>query len=217
MRRTKIIATLGPACASEDLILRLLTSGVDVFRMNFSHGTPADRVRLIEIIRRVSTDHGKYVPILGDIQGGSKDRKDFIDIVRITAELLGGLSALARTPELGVLMFHGPLVYLVGNYAGHTPFTEADINLFLSQYSPADGSGARLKDEFLREARLTIYPQMVPDRSDDWADRRVFVTDGNQYFNRPGPRLVESLEILAELLHPDHFHFGHRDRGWVPV
>lgn len=34
---------------------------------------------------------------------------------------------------------------------------------------------------------------------------RVYVTDGNQYFNRPGPRLVESLEILAELTHPDHF------------
>ena len=58
MRRTKIIATLGPACGSEEVILRLLTSGVDVFRMNFSHGAPADRVRLIEIIRRVSTDHG---------------------------------------------------------------------------------------------------------------------------------------------------------------
>ena len=44
---------------------------------------------------------------------------------------------------------------------------------------------------------------------------RVFVADGNQYFNRPGPRLVESLEILAELLHPELFHFGHEDKGWV--
>jgi iron complex transport system substrate-binding protein len=43
---------------------------------------------------------------------------------------------------------------------------------------------------------------------------RVFLTDGNQYFNRPGPRLVESLEILAELLHPDVFAFGHEGRGW---
>ena len=42
---------------------------------------------------------GYYPIILGDLQGGSKDRKDFIDIVRITAELLGGLSALARTPS----------------------------------------------------------------------------------------------------------------------
>ncbi len=35
--------------------------------------------------------------------------------------------------------------------------------------------------------------------------QRVYVTDGNQYFNRPGPRLVESLEILAQVIHPDHF------------
>ena len=44
---------------------------------------------------------------------------------------------------------------------------------------------------------------------------RVFVTDGNQYFNRPGPRLVESAEILAELLHPDEFDFGHEQYGWT--
>jgi len=44
---------------------------------------------------------------------------------------------------------------------------------------------------------------------------RVFVADGNQYFNRPGPRLVESLEILAEVIHPNVFHFGHENTGWV--
>ncbi len=54
----------------------------------------------------------------------------------------------------------------------------------------------------------------------DWArlravrTGRVFLTDGNQFFNRPGPRLVESLEILAELLHPQAFAFGHRGTGW---
>ena len=46
-------------------------------------------------------------------------------------------------------------------------------------------------------------------------DGRVFVTDGNQYFNRPGPRVVESAEILAELLHPDAFDVGHRGAGWI--
>lgn len=115
---------------------------------------------------------GYYPVVLGDLQGGCKDRKDFVDIVRVTAELLGGLSALMRTPALRVLMFHGPLVYLVGNYAGHTPFTEDDIDLFLQHYTPGDGKD--LKEEFLREARLSIYPQMIPDRSDDWANRRVF-------------------------------------------
>jgi iron complex transport system substrate-binding protein len=43
---------------------------------------------------------------------------------------------------------------------------------------------------------------------------RVYLLDGNQYFNRPGPRLVESLEILAEILHPTSFHFGHAGNGW---
>jgi iron complex transport system substrate-binding protein len=44
---------------------------------------------------------------------------------------------------------------------------------------------------------------------------RVYVADGNQYFNRPGPRVVESLEILAETLHPEVFSFGHEGTGWV--
>ncbi len=42
----------------------------------------------------------------------------------------------------------------------------------------------------------------------------VYVTDGNQFFNRPGPRLVESLEILAEVMHLQTFHFGHEGTGW---
>lgn len=46
--------------------------------------------------------------------------------------------------------------------------------------------------------------------------QRVYLTDGNQYFNRPGPRLVDSLEILAEIFHPDHFDYGHRGVGWRP-
>ena len=43
---------------------------------------------------------------------------------------------------------------------------------------------------------------------------RVFIGDGNAYFNRPGPRVAETLEILAEILHPDAFRFGHEGSGW---
>jgi iron complex transport system substrate-binding protein len=45
-------------------------------------------------------------------------------------------------------------------------------------------------------------------------NRQVFLADGNQYFNRPGPRIVESLEILAEIVHPELFSFGHEGTGW---
>jgi iron complex transport system substrate-binding protein len=57
----------------------------------------------------------------------------------------------------------------------------------------------------------------------DWANlrsvrhRRAYLTDGNQYFNRPGPRLVDSLEILAEVIHPERFRSGHKGNGWQPL
>jgi iron complex transport system substrate-binding protein len=48
-------------------------------------------------------------------------------------------------------------------------------------------------------------------------NRRVYLVDGNQYFNRPGPRLADSLEILAEILHPSVFQFGYKGSGWQPL
>ncbi len=69
MRRTKILATLGPASSSEEMIHRLLTSGVDAFRLNFSHGKHEEHARVIAVIRDVATELGRYIPIVGDIQG----------------------------------------------------------------------------------------------------------------------------------------------------
>ena len=56
-----------------------------------------------------------------------------------------------------------------------------------------------------------------------WANLRavrqgqVYLIDGHHFFNRPGPRLVESAEIVAEILHPNRFDFGHRGTGWIPM
>jgi pyruvate kinase len=69
VRRTKILATLGPACSNEETIYRLLTSGVDAFRLNFSHGSNEDKLRIIRTVRDCATSIGRYVPIVGDIQG----------------------------------------------------------------------------------------------------------------------------------------------------
>lgn len=46
-------------------------------------------------------------------------------------------------------------------------------------------------------------------------NNRIYVADGNQYFNRPGPRVVESLEMMAEMIHPKTFNFSHKDTGWI--
>ena len=46
-------------------------------------------------------------------------------------------------------------------------------------------------------------------------NKKLFVADGNQFFNRPGPRLIESLEIFAEIIHPDLFSFNHKETSWI--
>ena len=63
-------------------------------------------------------------------------------------------AALERTPNLRVLMFHGPLVYLMGPHAGHNPFTERDIDRFLHHYAPSETLGRQLKEDFLHFAIL---------------------------------------------------------------
>jgi iron complex transport system substrate-binding protein len=46
-------------------------------------------------------------------------------------------------------------------------------------------------------------------------NNRVFIADGNHYFNRSGPRIVDSIEILAEIINPKQFIFGYEGEGWV--
>ena len=48
-------------------------------------------------------------------------------------------------------------------------------------------------------------------------NNKVYITDGNQYFNRPGPRIIESLEILIEIFHDDKTNFKHLDSGWIKL
>jgi pyruvate kinase len=69
MRRTKIIATLGPATDDPDTLSRLLRAGVDVVRLNFSHGDRDDHRRRIESVRAAAKQLGRYIAVLGDLQG----------------------------------------------------------------------------------------------------------------------------------------------------
>ena len=67
--RTKIVCTIGPASATEDGIRGLMEAGMNVARLNFSHGTHHQHAEMIETIRRVSTTLSRPVAILGDLQG----------------------------------------------------------------------------------------------------------------------------------------------------
>ena len=76
--------------------------------------------------------------------------------------------------------------------------------------SPCGFDVARTRDEMHWLTEKAEWNQLRAVRSG-----RVYLADGNQYFHRPGPRLAESLEILAEMLHPDEFAFGHQGTGWM--
>jgi iron complex transport system substrate-binding protein len=118
-------------------------------------------------------------------------------------------------PEL-VMMAGG--INLFGTVGKHSPWltfeqlcaSDPDVIVLL----PCGYDLARTRADLPLLAGRPQWPGLKAVRTG-----RVFVTDGNQFFNRPGPRLVESLEILAEMLHPDNFAFGHEGVGWerVPV
>ncbi|MEO5783340.1 MAG: pyruvate kinase [Ginsengibacter sp.] len=69
IKRTKIVATVGPSCDTYDKLLDLVKAGVNVFRLNFSHGTHEGKARVIELIRQINDTEPYNIAILADLQG----------------------------------------------------------------------------------------------------------------------------------------------------
>ena len=68
-RSTKIVVTLGPASSKPEVLRRMLAAGVDVVRLNFSHGVAADHVERARLVREVARSQGREVAIMADLQG----------------------------------------------------------------------------------------------------------------------------------------------------
>lgn len=188
------------------------------------------RPRLVSLapngLADVWADMGRVAKALGDGVGGR------VLVSRLQHEIawLATKAAAARPqPRVACIEWIEPLM-AAGNWVPELVALAGGINLFgeAGRHSPgmnwpdlaAAGPDiivvmpcgfdiARSRDEM---PALTAQP--------GWKDLaavragRVYLTDGNQYFNRPGPRLVQSLEILAELLHPDLFPPRHEGAGW---
>ncbi|MFH1161573.1 MAG: pyruvate kinase [bacterium] len=93
LRRTKIVVTLGPVSSSEDVLRKLILAGMDVARLNFSHGSYADHGAVIGHLRTLSAELGKSVTILQDLQGPK---------IRV-----------GKLPEEKILLEEGSLIRLV--------------------------------------------------------------------------------------------------------
>ena len=69
LRRSKIIATLGPSTDDPQILRQMIQAGLDVARINFSHGNREDQRRRVELVRRISDECGRVVGVMGDLQG----------------------------------------------------------------------------------------------------------------------------------------------------
>jgi iron complex transport system substrate-binding protein len=113
-------------------------------------------------------------------------------------------------PEL-VQLAGGQSVF--GTPGVHAPWITwealADANPDMLVLMPCGFSMTRIEEEMNTLIENPVWPTLKAVQNG-----HVYLTDGNQFFNRPGPRLVESLEIFAEILHPTCFQFGHEGTGW---
>jgi len=171
-----------------------------------------DLLRVAEGIGRIQKGRellATYQSRIAAIAGPSQDLKSRPTIACI--EWMEPLMAAGNwVPEL-VHLAGGQSVF--GQPGTHAPWitweglAAADPDMLLVM--PCGFSLARIEEEL---TVLTHHPLWAQLRAVQ--NKKVYLTDGNQFFNRPGPRLVESLEILAEIFHPTHFHFGHEGQGW---
>jgi pyruvate kinase len=69
IRSTKIVATIGPASGDLDTLIRMIKAGVEVVRLNFSHGNAQDHIDRANLVRRAAAECGREVAIMADLQG----------------------------------------------------------------------------------------------------------------------------------------------------
>jgi iron complex transport system substrate-binding protein len=155
--------------------------------------------------------------------------EELIASMRSRMETIAARAASAARPRVATIEWLAPLMTagnwipemiemaggtnLFGAAGRHSPgiawetIREADPDVLV--VFPCGFSLARVESEIGRLTRQPGFEDLAAARNG-----RVFLAEGNQLFNRPGPRLAESLEALAEMLHPELFRFGHEGRFW---
>jgi iron complex transport system substrate-binding protein len=185
------IISLAPYCLADVLS--------DIERVGVELDEPERSTRFVSALRQRMRDIQQ--------QAAAADRQPTVGCI----EWLDPLMAAANwMPEL-VRMAGGENVF--GQLGQHSPKIEFDrlveVDPEVILLMPC---GFNMERTALELSVLTSKPgwnQLKAVR-----DQQVYLTDGNQYFNRPGPRMADSLEILAEILHPRMFRFGHEGSGW---
>jgi len=184
------------------------------------------------LLAEIWTDIGRVAAALGvDAQSTIALLQSRIDFITSKTQASSIVSRKQTLPKVACIEWIEPLM-AAGNWIPELVAMAGGDSLFgiVGEHSPW------LKWESLVEANpdaiifmpcgfdlnRTRTEAMAIAQYTEWQDLqavktgKVYITDGNSYFNRPGPRLVDSLEILAEIIHPEIFDFGYRGKGWQP-
>ncbi|OJW12823.1 cobalamin-binding protein [Mucilaginibacter sp. 44-25] len=175
----------------------------------------------------ILNDIKQVAGVLGAADKGEQlleDLTERIDIIRHKLKFMEVKPSIACVEWLEPLMISGNWIPELVSIAGGTPVlaqagkhspyvewndivaTDPDIILLM----PCGFSIERTMSEVGLLLGRPGFAELKAVKSN-----RVYIADGNQYFNRPGPRIVDSLEILAEIIHPKQFIFGNEGNGWV--
>lgn len=170
---------------------------------------------------------------VGDALGVSQRSNELIAaLTQRLAEIRERTSAIKTRLRVAAIEWLGPLMAggnwmpeLIEIAGGRSPFAQGgEHSTWLDWPALVEADPEVI---LLLPCGFTI-PQTIADldlltQNPAWSKLRaarsgeVYLIDGHHFFNRPGPRLVESAEIVAEILHPDHFDFGHRGAGWIAL
>jgi iron complex transport system substrate-binding protein len=153
-----------------------------------------------------------------------EDLQERVDIIRHKLKFMENKPTVACIEWLEPMMLSGnwvpelvtiaggiPILTQPGKHSPYVNWTELqaqdpDVLLLM----PCGFSIERTMREIDLLLQLPGFAEMKAVKNN-----RVYIADGNQYFNRPGPRLVDSVEILAEIIHPKQFIFGYEGEGWI--
>ena len=152
------------------------------------------------------------------------DLQERVDIIRHKLKFMENKPTVACIEWLEPMMVSGNWVPELVSIAGglpvlaengkHSPYVnwediqQQDLDVIVVM--PCGFSIERTMKEVNLLLQLPGFTELKAVKND-----RFYIVDGNQYFNRPGPRIVDSIEILAEIIHPKQFIFGYEGNGWI--
>ncbi len=187
--------------------------------------------RIISLEPNMLADVYNDIRSIAEIMGATTQASDLLEIAEERLEIIRHkLKFISEKPKVACIEWLAPLM-IAGNWtpemvelAGgdpilavngkHSPFVDfrdllkEDPDLIVVM--PCGFSIPRTLQEINLLLDLPGWPDLKAVKNN-----RIYIADGNQYFNRSGPRLTDSVEILAEIINPKQFVFGYEGEGWI--